>query len=153
MERACGDNLGLRLGPYFIVDETRGIEDLYLELFEETSDIATRKRLASEMVAFSELSDEEKSTEVVSKLHVLGCDKNIPCLIDRGGLLSETGEYDPQFDRVIQEFASADDDHYLAVVQRRRVFLRREEGRAWLTVESIPPLALVDRFINPFTIY
>lgn len=144
LERACGDYLGLRLGPYFLLDETRGIEDLYLELFEETADIATRKQLASEMLAFSGLCPEEKTREVVSKLHILAQDKNVPCVIDRGGLLSETGEYDPQFDSVIQAFASSDEDHYLAVVQRRRVFLRREDGREWLTIESIPPLSLND---------
>ena len=46
--RVCRDNLGLDLGPSFQIDETRGLEDLYLWVLDETFDLGTvRKRCAS----------------------------------------------------------------------------------------------------------
>jgi hypothetical protein len=144
LERACADNLGLTLGPYFLVDQTRDIEDLYLELFEETADVASRKQLAEEIRAFSNITPDEQVVEVVNRLHILCADKNVPCIIDRGGLLGDNGEYVPQLDAIIQRFASSTEDHYLALVHRRRVVMRRDAGRAWLAAQSLPPLQVVE---------
>jgi len=42
LERSCLDSLGLHLGPFFLVDDTHAIEDVFLNLLEETADIGSR---------------------------------------------------------------------------------------------------------------
>lgn len=143
VERACADNLGLKLGPYFLIDETRDLEDLYLELYEETADITSRSTLADEMKAFAKLDRSARIAEIASRLHLLCADKNVPCLVDRGGMLAETGEYLADFKEVIDAFVSTADDHYLASIHRRRVRASRDAASAWF-LQSLAPLSLGD---------
>jgi len=92
LERACLDSLGLSLGPFFVLDETRDLEDIYLWLLDETSELGSRDKIAAEIAAFSRLDQSQKLREIVNLLRVL-CAHCLPCLIDQGGCLDDSGHF------------------------------------------------------------
>ncbi len=82
LERSCKDNLGLTLGPFFLYDETKRLEDVYLWLFNETDDLTTRSEIRDELASFSRLSLNEQLFEINRRLEMLCRDNNIPCFVD-----------------------------------------------------------------------
>jgi len=117
--RVCRDNLGLDLGPTFQIDVTRGLEDLYLWVLEETSDLGTRADMAHQLEVFEKLTQDDQAKEIVARLHVMGENRCIPCLVDQGGMLEDTGDYKPEYIQIIQGYAVPGEDTYLALVHRR----------------------------------
>ncbi len=142
LERVSSDSLGLHLGPFFLVDETHALEDIYLQVLEETADIGTRKDLAAEAAQFAGLDVAAQIKEVSVRLHELCSDRNLPCFVDRGGVLEDFGEYNDTFARLIDEFLSDDEDHYLAFIHRRRPALSNFPNRRAALGQTIPPLSL-----------
>src|SRR5260370_658015 len=65
LDRVCRDALGLTLGAFFHLDETRALDDLYLWALDETSDLGTRSNQAAEIHAFSRLPEPNKVDEIV----------------------------------------------------------------------------------------
>ena len=119
LERACLDGLGLHLGPFFLIDETHAMEDVYLSLIEETADIGGRRDLLEHVSIFRELDPKDQINEMSAQLHALCKDRNLPCFVDRGGLLEDLGQYKQSFSDLITGFLAANDDHYLAFIHRR----------------------------------
>jgi len=144
LERASSDSLGLHLGPFFLIDETHAIEDIYLQVLEETADIGTRKDLATEVAQFDALDVKEQFKEVAAKLHVLCGDRNLPCFVDRGGILEDLGDYKDTFVGLIDEFLAEDEDHYLAFIHRRKPALHQLPQARSVLSQAVPPLSLND---------
>jgi len=119
LERSCRDLLGLNLGPYFVIDETHQLDDLYLWVLNETADLGTRNHLAEEIKAFSKLEDSDKRAEIIGRLNILCSDNCLPCLVDRGGMLDENGEYRKEYSELLRLFLEKSEDHYLAIVHKR----------------------------------
>jgi tetratricopeptide (TPR) repeat protein len=144
LERVSSDSLGLHLGPFFLVDDTHAIEDVYLQVLEETADIGTRKDLAAEAAKFGGLDVADQIREVSARLHALCQDRNLPCFVDRGGVLEDLGEYNETFALLMSEFLSSGEDHYLAFIHRRRPSLTNLPHRQAALGQTIPPLSLND---------
>jgi len=144
LERASLDSLDIHLGPYILVDETNAIEDIYLQVLEETADIGTRKDLVAEMEQFSKLNVKEQIQEVAGKLHILCADRNLPCFIDHGGILEDFGEYKDTFAELIDGFIAEDEDHYLAFIHRRKPVLHDLPHARSILSQTVPPLSLND---------
>lgn len=144
LERVSSDSLDLHLGPFFLIDETHAIEDIYLQVLEETADIGTRKDLATEAAKFAGLGVLDQIKEISARLHGLCHDRNLPCFVDRGGVLEDLGEYNETFVRLMDEFLSDDEDHYLAFIHRRRPSLSNFSHRHAALGQTVPPLSLND---------
>lgn len=144
LKRVSSDSLGLPLGPFFLVDDTHALEDVYLQVLEETADIGTRKDLAAEAAKFSGLDVSDQIREVSARLHALCQDRNLPCFVDRGGVLEDLGEYNETFALLMNEFLSHGEDHYLAFIHRRRPSLNNLPHRQVALGQTVPPLSLND---------
>ena len=93
---------------------------MYLNLQEETADIGSRQELSDLVSLFRALDVKDQLKEVSAQLHILCRDRNLPCFVDRGGILEDLGEYKETFVGLIDEFLAADEDHYLAFIHRRK---------------------------------
>jgi tetratricopeptide (TPR) repeat protein len=142
LERVSRDILGLHLGPYFIVNETKGLDDIYLWSLDETSDLGTRENMAREIQAFSQLQNIEKIREIVNRLHILCNNKSIPCLIDQGGVLDEFGKYRSEYVDLINSFVEDEEDKYLAFLHRRSPAIVNIENSKNILHQRIKPLEL-----------
>lgn len=78
LERVAHDNLGLNLGPIFLLDETRDLDDLYLWALDETADLGTRANMAAEITAFAKLPEPNKVNEIVNRFRILCRDNCLP---------------------------------------------------------------------------
>lgn len=119
LKRTSKDIIGLQLQPFFLLNETRGLEDLYLWTLNETEDLGTRNNLANEIKIFSSLSAEQKILEIQSRLHILCEDGCLPCLVDEGGILGKDGRYKEEYISLLKNFILSENDHYLAIIHRR----------------------------------
>lgn len=119
LRRVCKDNLAMNLGPSFIVDDTRTLDDIYLWVLDETADVSVRTRMAAELKAFGQLERAAKAGEIAHRLHLLSSDNCIPCLVDRGGMLDHTGAYLPDFVALLDSFLMPTEERYLAFIHRR----------------------------------
>jgi len=144
LERVTSDSLDLRLGPFFLIDETHAIQDIYLQVLEETADIGTRQDLAAEAAKFCGLDFADQINEVSARLHTLCSDRNLPCFVDRGGVLEDIGEYNETFAGLMDEFRSEGEDHYLAFIHRRRPSLSSLLQRNAALRQTVPPLSSND---------
>lgn len=142
LERISRDVLGLHLGPYYTLNETQGLDDLYLWCLDETADLGTRANMAKEMRAFSELSQSDKVNEIVHRLHLLCNDNSIPCLVDQGGMLDDSGKYKIAYADLLNSFTAADEDHYLAMIHRRAPFVADLECNAVILHQRVRSLEL-----------
>ena len=64
LERSCLDSLGLHLGPFFLVDDTHALEDVYLKIQEEIADIGSRQELSDLVSLFRALDVKDQLKEV-----------------------------------------------------------------------------------------
>jgi tetratricopeptide (TPR) repeat protein len=141
LERVAHDNLGLNLGPVFLLDETRDLDDLYLWALDETADLGTRANMAAEIEGFAKLPEASKITEIVNRLRVLCKDNCLPCILDTGGMLDDIGSYKSEFVGMLAEFSTTPDDYYLAVIHRRTPYLGGGLPFAQYTFhQRVPPL-------------
>lgn len=139
LRRACADNLGLRLGPSFLLDETRGLEDMYLWTLDETADLGSREHMASEIQNFRPLPDSEKIGEIVARLQIIARD-SIPCLIDGGGMLDELGEYRRAYMELVERFLASAGDTYLALIHRRSPRIQEVPFSREVIYQNVAPL-------------
>lgn len=120
LARVLLDNLGLTLGPFRILDTTSTLEDLFIWLLDETADVMTRAELAREAELFRALDTPLQVAEVLTRLRIICEGRFVPCLVNRGALLSESGAFQEPYASVVEEFATcADIDAYLAIVDTR----------------------------------
>lgn len=140
LERATKDNLSLSLGPVFLFDETKRLEDLYLWLFNETDDLTSRVEIKEELAAFSSLTLSEQVAEIVARLKILCHDNSIPCIVDYGGILTDEGKYSEPLSKLVGEFANLVDDYHLAFVHQRVPITRDEPFVPRIFHQTIPPL-------------
>jgi tetratricopeptide (TPR) repeat protein len=140
LERAIKDNLGLDLGPYFLFDDTKRLEDVYLWLFNETDDLASRGEIKNELEAFAKLSSAEQTLEIARRLHLL-CEANaVPCFVDYGGLLTETGHFKPHFERILTHLTQTQKEYHVACILQRNPMTRDLSFADKLFQQRIPPL-------------
>ena len=66
------------------------------------------------------MSNEDKEKEIIRCLKLLCKDKNLPCFIDHGGLLLETGQYACYIEKIIKYFETNEDDFYCAIIHTRK---------------------------------
>jgi tetratricopeptide (TPR) repeat protein len=141
LERAASDYLSLHLGPVFHVDETTGLEDLYLWVLDETADLKTRASVRREREHFIALNQAMQVKEIASRLHVLCADGCMPCLVDMGGLLGERGDYHRAYSDLIRSFLDTEEDHYLAFLHRRRPLTDDLPSVDEILLQRVGPLA------------
>lgn len=120
LKRVTADNLALDLGPFFFVDETHDLIDVYLWALDETAEYGSRIQLADEIKAFNALTDEEKVSETISCLRIMCDNRCLPCIVDEGGLLEDSGKYRSLFAMLISSFLADHRDHYVAIIHRRK---------------------------------
>lgn len=120
LENVCRNNLGMELGPFFPIDNTRDLTDLYMWAVDETKEVDSRYHWAEEMKAFRALDPLDQIREVINRLHVLASSNCVPCLIDTGGLLDDAGRYLNEYQAILNSFCSHDEEHYLALIHRRK---------------------------------
>lgn len=140
IERAAKDLLGLNLGPYFFIDETHQLDDLYLSLLNETSDLGTRAELADEIKAFSKLLESDKRARIVNFMQILCNDNCLPCLIDRGGMLEDNGKYKEEYSELIKLFIEKEEINYLVIIHKRSPKFVDIEFNDFLFYQKIGPL-------------
>src|SRR5262249_33907109 len=87
LEFAAKTVFGMQFGPVIRIDETHGLEDIYLSLLDETAFPQTAEKLAEELRAFRALQQDQKCAEIASRLHILAELNHFPCFIDHGGML------------------------------------------------------------------
>ena len=119
LDRALLDNLGLTLGPFRVLDTTSTVEDLFIWSVDETSDVMTREELAAEAAIFRSLTKTSQAAEILSRLRLICEGRFVPCLIDQGGMLNESGEIREPYASILEEFTSSDEDAYLAIAGTR----------------------------------
>lgn len=141
LRRVCKDNLGLSLGPFTLLDSTRGLEEVYLWLLDETTDTFTREKLAEEIQTFQKLSGSQKIEEIIKKLLILCSHKCIPCLVDQGGILDDSGRYKEEYSALFRSFLSFDEDQYLAIVHRRSPYIYDLDFHVQLVKQYVTPLS------------
>ena len=139
LERVTFDNLGLHLGPFFFIDETRGLDDIYVWALNETAEIGSIKNLSDEMKAFASLPNEKKVEEIVNRFKLMCSNSCLPCLVDQGGMLSDDGKYLNVYADIINRFIALEYDYYLAIIHRRVPKLDCIDGSR-VVKQKIPPL-------------
>jgi hypothetical protein len=140
LERACQDNLGLSLGPFFLFDETKRAEDVYLWLFNETGDFKTRTEIKDELEAFGALTSAEQTEEILRRLGLLcggGC---IPTFVDYGGMLEENGTYVAMLVDILKGFRSLGRDNHLALVHQRFPLMKDLDLEQYTFQQKLAPL-------------
>jgi len=139
LERAFVDNLGLRLGPFFLYDETKRPEDLYLWLFDETGDFTSRSAMKTELEVFSALSPQEQLTAVTDRIGLL-CQVNCaPCFIDHGGLLDDNGRLASLPGSIVETIVQHE-DWYFAIALQRMPLIKDELFAPHVLLQGLPPL-------------
>jgi tetratricopeptide (TPR) repeat protein len=140
MQRATKDNLGLHLGPFFLYDETKRPEDIYLWLFNETDDLKKRSEIKDELQAFGALTSSEQVAEILNRLKILCRDNCIPAFVDHGGMLEETGQYVPMMAQLLQDFKKLNPDFHLVLVHQRTPFMKDLDLQEQFFQQALPPL-------------
>ena len=140
LENACRNYLGMELGPFFPMDNTRDISDLYLWALDETTDLSERNRWAEEIKAFQELPDEKRLLETKNRLFALAGANCMPCIIDTGGMLDDNGRYGSSIQGIIEHFCSADDERYIAFIHRRKPNIYDLPDRDKVLFQFVNPL-------------
>jgi hypothetical protein len=139
IEHVSKNILSLNFGPSFLVEETRGLEDLYLWVLDETADLGTRAHMAEELNSFLKLSESAKIHEIVLRLHILCDSRCIPCLVDMGGMLDEFGAYKPEYIHLLDVFSSTDEDYYLVLIHKRSPLIDFNDKR--FLAQKLPHLS------------
>lgn len=140
LERSAKDTLDLSLGPYFIVNETDGIEDIYIWLCDETYDLNMKNSRIQELEAFSKLNEEEQITEISNRLHILCKDNCMPCFIDAGGMLDEAARLHDRYKLLMQTFLSQELDNYIAFIFYRAPQIRELDFYDNILYQKVGPL-------------
>jgi len=140
LERVVNDNLALHLGPLFLMDETHDLTDIYLWALDETTEFGTRVELAEETRLFSTLHTDEQIREIITRLKIMCEDRCLPCFVDQGGLLEDSGKYRPELSTLIDTFLADHDDGYLAFIHRRKPLTRDLKYSDLVLQQRIPPL-------------
>ena len=140
LERACKDNLGLNLGPFFLFDETKRLEDVYLWLFDETGDLSSRNEIKGELDAFAALIPNEQVAEILNRLIILCKENCVPTFVDFGGMLDESGQYIAPLFQLLKGFRVLSPDYHLALIHQRVPSLRDIELQEQAFQQSLSPL-------------
>ncbi len=140
LERTVKDNLGLDLGPYFLFDATKRLEDIYLWLFNETDDLRTRVEIKNELEAFAKLTTAEKAAEIARRIEFLSASNAVATFVDYGGLLTDTGHFKPEFQQVLDALAKGTTDYYVACILQRVPQTRDLNHGAALFHQKVPLL-------------
>lgn len=140
LQRVCFDCLSLNLGPFFHIDETRDLTDVYLWALDETSEFGSRIELAAETAQFQQLSGDAQVSEITSRLQVMCQDRCLPCFVDEGGLLRDSGEYHPTYASLFESFLTNHQDGYLAIVHRRKPQVGNLPFEDSILLQRITPL-------------
>jgi hypothetical protein len=134
VQRAVRDNLGLPLGPTTVLGATSGPLDLYLWLLEETASIESLKALDYEAAAFESLPNTEKVAEISGRLLQLASQRTVPCIVDEGGLLQDSGAFRQEFWDAFVQVLEGGTDAYLALAVRRRPYVPDSYRSHFLTI-------------------
>lgn len=126
LERICQDYLSLHLGPFFLIDSNYTIDEVYPLLLEEIADIGAIKEFSENISLFKNLSYNEKIDEIVRGLELLCQDRNMPCFVDYGGMMNESGEFRDYIKKICQHFSNNTDDFYCAFVHQRKVLFSHD---------------------------
>ena len=98
--------------------------------------------MVRQLDAFQKLPPDAKVQEVLVRLHMMGENRCIPCLVDEGGMLEDTGDYRSEYIDIIRGFAVRDVDSYLALIHRRVPRIRELpiSVGAYVIHQKVPPL-------------
>ena len=146
LERVCQDYLSLHLGPFFIIEPNYTIDELYPLLLEEVADIGTIREFSQNIQFFKKLNYSEKTDEVIRMLDLLCQERNFPCFIDRGGLLTDSGEFCDYIKTIYQHFVDNQDDYYCAFIHQRKVALPYYDHMK-ICVTALTPLQAKDSIL------
>ena len=99
---ALNQYLNLRTGPIFQLNQSEGIDNLYMALLEENMELVTKEDIAKSIGLFKRLSEEQKALEVARQLSLFAEYNIVPIIVDNQSLLTDEGEYSKEFVSVFE---------------------------------------------------
>jgi hypothetical protein len=140
LERAVRETIALNFGPSISITDTSTLVDIFMWCLDETADLGTRAQMAQEQAIFADLPTSEKIAEVVNRMIILCGDNNVPCLVDEGGMLDDSGQYRPEYGELLSLFVRRSDDFYLAITHKRVPVVVETALEPHILHQRIPPL-------------
>ena len=115
------------------------MEDLYLLLLDENLEPSSKDTIAEHLKSFQGLGINNQITELCNHLINISQDGNVPCFIDQGGLLTETGEYKTEFINLFTELFSKK-DIYVSILHIRKPFIGDIKQKLPIVNSKVDPL-------------
>lgn len=100
---ALDQNLSMRMGPIFQLNQSEGIENLYMALLEENMELVNKEDLVQSIGLFQRLSPEDKASEIARLLSLFAEYNIVPTIIDNRSLLTDEGQYTSEFVSVFEK--------------------------------------------------
>jgi tetratricopeptide (TPR) repeat protein len=142
MRRALRDNLSLDLGPAFHLEETDGLDRLYMLLLDETTVLLDRATIAAAIAKFRNATLKERADLIADELSVIAADNAASVVIDDGCLLDQDGKYTPEIAAVFERLGTHTAEPYLVLIHRRKPRIDLTSfGETRIASFAVPPLA------------
>lgn len=143
VRRSLRDNLSLDLGPVIGLQETDGLDRLYLSLLAETMEMDSRKELSEAIAKFRGANASERACLVSNEISTIGLDNVATVIVDEGALTDPDGVYRSEIKAVFETLGDDNREPYLALIQRRKPFLDGNSfGKCRIASFSVPPIDL-----------
>jgi tetratricopeptide (TPR) repeat protein len=143
LRRALRDNLSLDFGPMIVLEETDGLDRLFVELLDETMELNTRADLATAIQEFRRADVGGKAALLSREIGKIADDNVATVLVDEGAALIDVdGSFRPEVAAVFEHLGSNKREPYLVLVQRRRPHLPTASfGLCRAAAFQVPPLS------------
>jgi tetratricopeptide (TPR) repeat protein len=151
IRRALRDNLSLDLGPVVALEETDGLDRLYLALLAETMELNTRKELSDAISHFRGADAKERASLVSNEIGRIAADNVATVIVDEGAFIDADGFYRDEIKSVFELLGEDSREPYVALIQRRKPFLDTGAfGKCKIASFSVPPIDLdsTKRFLS-----
>lgn len=123
IRKLAQEALQMRVGPIISLDETRSMEDLYIEAYDAVAGPVSVPELVAELEAFRSLTGERRIEETAQQLNLLALRNQMPCIVDQGVMITNEGRYHAEYVQMIAHFLDLSRDTYLALVHQRHPFM------------------------------
>jgi tetratricopeptide (TPR) repeat protein len=142
MRRALRDNLSLDFGPVFYLEDTDGLDRLYVLLLDETTVLPDRATMASAIAKFAAANAKERADLIAEQLSIIAADNAATVLVDDGCLLDPSGQYVPGAAAVFERLGTHTSEPYLILIQRRKPHVELTNfGECRVASFVVPPIA------------
>lgn len=144
IRRAFRDNLSLDFGPMITLEETDGLDRLYVQLLDETMEINSRKDLALAVKEFAAADAGSRATLISTEIEKIARDNVATVVIDEGtAFVDADGVLRPETVKLFERLGENKVEPYLLIVQRRRPQLSSGSfGHCKVASFQVGPLSL-----------